>query len=183
VINNVFAKWKLKRWESNIYIYNDSCGVIHQIGFSSKGKLVWMVGNTYQRNTFAILRAGNRPNSCPRRFLDEDNIEIVIDFEYSVDNKVVLSNILREDFQVLYNHIALPFTAEQVKFFQLSWIFTYSLEYYSLLNLCFQNGHLFESAWWLPLQFKHLNMWGYGSPFLVSNLGGLVFLLALQHYA
>ena len=28
----------------------------------------------------------------------------------------------------------------------------------------------------------HLNMWGQGSPFLVSSLGGLVLLLALQHH-
>ena len=82
VINNVFAKWKSKRWKSDIYIYDDSREVIHQIGFSSKGKLVCVVGNTYQRNAFTVLRAGNRPNSCPRWFLDEDNIKIVIDFKY-----------------------------------------------------------------------------------------------------
>ena len=32
-----------------------------------------------------------------------------------------------------------------------------------------------------PLQLEHLNEWGHGSPFLVSNLGGLVLALALQH--
>jgi len=71
-----------------------------------------MVRNAYQRNSLIVLRAGNRPNSCPRQFLNEDNIEIVIDFEYGVDNEVVLSNVLRKNLQVLHNHIALPFTAE-----------------------------------------------------------------------
>jgi len=79
-----------------------------------------VIGNAYQRNAFVVLRAGNGPNGCPRWFLDEDNIKIVIDFEYGVDNEVVLSNILREDLQVFHNHIILPFTAEQVEFFQLS---------------------------------------------------------------
>jgi len=71
-----------------------------------------VIGNAYQRNTFVVLKAGNRPNSCPRWFLDKNNIKIVIDFKYGVDNKVVLSNVLREDLQVLHNHITLPFTVE-----------------------------------------------------------------------
>jgi len=132
-------------------------------------------GNAYQRNAFTVLRAGNRPNSCPRWLLDEDNIKVVIDFEYGVDNEVILSNFLREDLQVLHNHIVLLFTAEQVEFFQLSQILMYSLKCHSLLNLCFQNGHSFELAWWLPLQFKHLNVWGHGSPFFISSLGRLFF--------
>ena len=52
---------------------------------------------------------------------------------------------------------------------------------HSLLNLCLQNGHKLESAWWSPWQFKHLNEWGHGSPFLVSSLSGLILGLALQH--
>ena len=54
------------RWESDVYIYDDSRGVIHWIGFSNKGKPVWVIGNAYQRNTFAVLKAGNGPNSCLR---------------------------------------------------------------------------------------------------------------------
>jgi len=76
-----------------------------------------VVGNTYQGNAFTVFGAGNRPNSCPRQFLDKDNVKIVIDFEYGVDNKVVLSNVLRKDLQVLHNHIVLPFIAGQVEFF------------------------------------------------------------------
>jgi len=99
---------------------DNSRRVIHWIRFSSKGKPVWVVGNAYQRNAFTVLRAGNRPNSCPRWFLDEDNIKVVIDFEYGIDNKVVLLNVLREDLQVFHSHIMLPFTAEWVEFFWFS---------------------------------------------------------------
>ena len=54
---------------------------------------------------------------------------------------------------------------------------------HSLLNLCFQNGHLGSSARWDSLQLRHLKLWGHGSPAFVSNLGGLVLKLALQHHA
>ena len=117
VTNNVFAKWKSKGWKSDINIYDDFRGVIHWVGFSSKGKLIWVIWNAYQRNAFTLLWAGNRPDSCPRWFLDEDNVEIVIDFEYSVDNEIVLLNVLRKNLQVLDNHITLLFMVEQVEFF------------------------------------------------------------------
>ena len=58
----------------------------------------------------------------------------------------------------------------------------YSFECYSLLKQCFQKEHSYKLAWYLPLQLRHLNEWGQGSPFFVSNLGGLVFSLALQHH-
>ena len=76
-----------------------------------------MIWNAYQRNAFIVLWAGNRPDSCPRWFLDEENVEIVIDFEYSIDNKIVLLNVLRKNLQVFYNHITLLFMVEQVEFF------------------------------------------------------------------
>ena len=182
ITDNIFAKREVKRWKSDVDVNNDSWGVIHWIGFSSKGKPIWMIHNAYQRNTFTVFWTGNWPNSCSRWLLDEDNIKIVVDFENSVDDEVVLLNVLQKNLQILQNHIVLPFTAEWIKFFQLSWILAYSLVCHSLLNLCFQNAHLVELAWWLSLQFKHLNVWGQGLLFFVSNLGGLVFFLALQHY-
>ena len=33
----------------------------------------------------------------------------------------------------------------------------------------------------VALQLEHLNEWGHGSPFLVSSLGGLILVFALQH--
>ena len=59
----------------------------------------------------------------------------------------------------------------------------YSLEYHSLLKWCFQKGHLIESARWEPLQLRHLNICGQGSPFLVSSLEGFDLVLALQYQA
>jgi len=49
--------------------------------------------------------------------LDEYDVEALIDFKYGVDEKVILLNVLREYLQVFQNHIAMPFTAEQVEFF------------------------------------------------------------------
>ena len=63
----------------------------------------------------------------------------------------------------------LLFIAEWIDVFWFSWSLVYSLECHSLLNLCFQNGQLVELAWY--------------SPFLVSNLEGLILSLALQHHA
>ena len=64
-----------------------------------------------------------------------------------------------------------------------SWSLVYSLECHSLLKQCFQKGHSTESAQWEPLQLIYLNECGHSLPFLVSSLGGLSLLLALQHYA
>ena len=58
----------------------------------------------------------------------------------------------------------------------------YSFEYHSLLKWCFQKKQSYKLAWCSLLQLRHLNMWGQSLPFFVSNLGGLVFLLALQHH-
>ena len=52
-----------------------------------------------------------------------------------------------------------------------------------MLKWYLQNGHVFESAWWFLLQFKHLKEWEQGFSYLVSNLGRLVFSLSLQHHA
>jgi len=56
----------------------------------------------------------------PSQFLDEDNVEIVIDFEYNIDNEIVLLNVLGKNLQVFHNHIASLFIAKQVEFFWLS---------------------------------------------------------------
>ena len=96
ITDNIFAKREVKRWKSDVDVNNDSWGVIHWIGFSSKGKPIWMIHNAYQRNTFTVFWTGNWPNSCSRWLLDEDNIKIVVDFENSVDDEVVLLNVLQK---------------------------------------------------------------------------------------
>ena len=55
VINNIFLKRETKGGESNININNDFWEVIHQNRFSSKDKLIRVINNIYQRNTFVIL--------------------------------------------------------------------------------------------------------------------------------
>ena len=81
-------------------------------------------------------------------------------------------NIFKSFKIILMNYLQLN------KFFQLFQIFAYSFECHFLLKWSFQKGHSYESAWCLPLQLRHLNERGQGLPFFVSNLGGLVSLLA-----
>ena len=76
----------------------------------------------------------------------------------------------------------LPFTTEWIDSLWFSCIFVYFFKCHSLLKWCLQNGQSVESAWCSPLQLEHLNECRQGSPFFVSNLGELVFSLALQHH-
>jgi len=140
------VKWETKRHESDINIYNDSRGVIYWVKFSSKGELVWVVGNACQRNTFTVLWARNRSNGCPRWFLNENNIEVTVDFENWVDNEVIFLDILWKNLQVFQNHILLVFTVKQIEFLLVSQSLAYSLVYHSLLKQCLQKEHSFESA-------------------------------------
>ena len=41
---------------------------------------------------------------------------------------------------------------------------------------------MLEFAWWSPQQFEHLKEWGHSSLCFVSNHGGFIFALALQHH-
>jgi len=141
------------------------------------------MGCSYKSFTFAIYRAGNFANFGPRRFLDEDNVKLALSLKNSVDNKRVFPNILQKYFEILYNHCwDSLFSEEQIDLVLFSWISAYFFCCYSLLNLCLQNGHRLESAWWSPWQFKHLNIWGHSSPFFVSSQGGLDFSFAFQHH-
>jgi len=69
--------------------------------------------------------------------LDEDDIEIGVDLENSIHNKIVFSNILRKDFDIVDNHIMVLFMAEQVEVLWFSQSLAYSLVCHSLLNLYF----------------------------------------------
>ena len=114
--------------------------------------------------------------------MDEDYVKVRVDLKNSVYDEIILPNVLWKNLQVVQNHILSPFMIEQVEVFWLSQSLVYSLVCHSLLNLCFQNGQSVESAWCLSLQFKHLKECRQGTSFLVSNLGGLILSLALQHY-
>jgi len=181
VINNVFAKRETKRRESNIDEDHNPWAVIYCVQFSNKGEPIGMINNTHQWNIFIICWARNGSYCCPRWFLDEDNVEIVVDFKNCIYNEIIFSDILWKNLQVFYNHIMLAFTSEQIEFFLVSQSLEYSLECHSLLKQCFQKEQSTESAWWSPLQLRHLNKWEHGLLFLVLSLGGFNLLLALQH--
>ena len=103
-------------------------------------------------------------------------------FEYSVGDEGILVNVLWKYFQISYNHCLFkPFPSERIDCNLFSQISAYFLICHSLLKRCLQNGQEFEPTWWSPLQLEHLKEWGQGLPFLVSNLGGLILVLALQH--
>ena len=148
-------------------------------GFLKKSKPIWMILNTNQIFPFTISYTGNRANSCLGWFLNKDNIKFKLCFENCIHNQIVFLDILRKYFYIFDNHALMLSTDEWIDCFQFSQIFAYSLKYHSLLNLCHQNGYSFELAWWLPLQFEHLNKCRHSSLFLVFNLRELVFLLAL----
>ena len=132
---------------------------------------------------FAINWARNLMNFWPRGFLNKDNIKIILSLKNGVDDKQIFPNILQKNFEISYNHCCcLLFVEEQIDLVLLSWISEYFFCCHSLLNLCLQNGHKLESAWWLPQQFEHLNVWGHGSPFFILSRGRLNFSFALQHH-
>ena len=182
MINNIFSKRETKERESDVDIDSDPRKVIYWVGFSCEDKPIGVTDNANQRYSFAIPRTGDRSDCRPRWLLDENYVKVRINLENSIDNEIILSNILWKDLSVFQNHIATLFIAEQIEVFQFSWSLAYSLECYSLLNLYFQNGQSVELAWCLSLQFKHLKEYRHGIPFLVSNLGGLILLFALQHH-
>ena len=76
----------------------------------------------------------------------------------------------------------MSFASEWIDLDLFSQISEYFFCCHSLLNLCLQNKHKLESAWWSPWQFKYLKEWEHGSPFFVSSLRGLILALALQHH-
>ena len=100
-----------------------------------------------------------------------------------VSKQIVLLNVLRKNFDILYNHACLPLTSKQINLLLLSQISWYFFVCYSLLNLCFQNRYRLEFTWWLPLQFEHLKEWRHSFPCFVSSLGEFVLKFTLQHQA
>ena len=114
MIENIISKRKMK-WR-NINVDIDKNSRIKPIirWISKECDLVRMVEYTYYFFAFTIERTQNRLNTCPRWFLDEDDVKFWIDFEDSVNNKIILTNILRENFDILTNYIEEPLTAEWI---------------------------------------------------------------------
>ena len=49
-------------------------------------------------------RTGDFMNFGPRRFLDENDIELILGLKEGVDNEGVFVNILRKNFEVFHNY-------------------------------------------------------------------------------
>ena len=94
MVNNVFVKRKIKRRESDVDEYNDFWAVAQYIRFPGKGELVGVICNSYQQNTFTIGRTRDGSYSCSGQFLDENDVEVVIDFKNYVNDEIIFSNIL-----------------------------------------------------------------------------------------
>ena len=142
-----------------------------------------MMVSFHKRFSIVNRRTGDFTNFGPRRFLDENDVKLVLGLKEDVDDEGFFANILWKNFEVFHNYSwSSPFTSERINLDLLSCISAYFFCCHSLLNLCLQNGHWLESTWWSPQQFKHLNEWGHSSPFFVSNLGGLILSFVLQHH-
>ena len=86
-------------------------------------------------------------NFGPRRFLDENDVELILDLKEGVDNEGVFVNILWKNFEVFHNYSwGSPFTSERINLDLLLRISAYFFCYHSLLNLCLQNRHWLEFA-------------------------------------
>ena len=139
--------------------------------------------SSHERFSIVTKKTGDFTNFGSRGFLDENDVKLVLNLKEGVNDKGVFANILWKNFEVFHNHSwGSPFTSERIDLDLLSWISAYFFCCHSLLNLCLQNGHWLESAWWSPRQFEHLNEWEHSSPFFVYNLGGLILSFALQHH-
>ena len=173
-------KW---RDERQILIYCNSGGIWSVRGGTSEKQPIRMINSFYEVFAFAIQCAGDFTNDRPRRFLNKDYIEVWLNLENSIDDKMVLANVLWKNLEVFRNHIfCLPLSVEWIDLILFLWILAYFFCCYSLLNQCLQKRHLLELAWWSPQQLEHLKECGHGSPFLVSRWGGFVFLFALQYH-
>ena len=182
VIENVIAKEEMKRGNTNINIGDGSWKVSTVGRRPGKSDPIRMMACAHKQFAITIQRTWDFANFRPGRFLDKKDIELILGFKDGVDDDGVLVNVLQKNLEIFHNHwLDLLFTAEQSDFDLFSRISAYFLTCHSLLKQCLQKGQLLESAWWSPLQFEHLKEWGHGSPFLVSNLGGLILALPLQH--
>ena len=158
IIKYVLSKRKPKRRHSDVDVGYNSRWVIYICRISRECYPIRMIGYSYQFFSFLISWTWYGAYYWPRQFLNEYDIIWIASFKYSVNNKIVLVNILWENSDFLYNHISAVFTAEWIDCLLFSQSFWYFLECHSLLKWCHQKEHWLEPAWWLSLQFEYLNM-------------------------
>jgi len=72
-----------------------------------------MMNSSYEVFAFAIQCAGDFTNDRLRGFLDKDYVKVWLGFKNSIDDKIVLVNILWKNLEVFQNHIfCLPLSVE-----------------------------------------------------------------------
>ena len=110
----------------DVNIDYDSGGVVILRGISGKCSLVRVIGHSYPFFALWVQRTQYGLYERPRQFLDEDDVKSILHFKNDVDDEVVLTNVLRENFDILRNYAWMSFTAEWINYFlflQSSWYF------------------------------------------------------------
>ena len=98
--------WKKTKWrQSDVDIGYSSGWVTYIQGVSRECNPVRIIGYFYQFFAFLIYWTWYGTYKGPRWFLNKDDVIRIICFKYNIDDKVVLANILRENFDVFQNHI------------------------------------------------------------------------------
>ena len=100
MIVDILAKSKMKWGEMDIDEHDNSRRVIDMSWVSGEGSLVGIVGNAYKFFSIFVVKTWNWSYVRPRWLLDEDNIKWEIYLENSVDDEIVLVNVLRKDMNV-----------------------------------------------------------------------------------
>jgi len=75
-------------------VNDDSWRVQPFQGNLGKQYLVWMMVSSYQRFSIMNRRTGDFMNFRPRRFLDENDVELVLGLKEDIDDEGVFVNIL-----------------------------------------------------------------------------------------
>ena len=73
-----------------------------------------MIKSSYDCFTFLTYRTRDRAYGQPRRFLDEDNVKILVDFQQHISEDFVFTNILGKHLYVFQNYASWPLTTEQI---------------------------------------------------------------------
>jgi len=60
--------------------------------------------SSYKRFSIVNRRTGDFTNFRPRRFLDENDVKLVLSLKEDVDDEEVFANILQKNFEVFHNH-------------------------------------------------------------------------------
>jgi len=63
-----------------------------------------MMVSSHKRFSIMNRRTGDFTNFRPRRFLDENDVELVLGLKKGVDDEGVFTNILQKNFEVFHNH-------------------------------------------------------------------------------